>query len=229
LEGDSDMIFVILLFLFVLLLGIIEQYNHNKRLNALKIRVNVNGTRGKSTVTRLITGVLKEANYKVIGKTTGTSARIIFWYKKEEKPIKRGPLGANIIEQKKVLKEVSKLGSDAFVSECMAVNPDYQIVFQEKLLKANVGVIVNVREDHLDLCGPTLDFIAESFTATIPYNGHLIITHSKYDDYFIKEAKKRNTKTIIADESKIPENFLSEFGYVLFPENVCGSRSIGNR
>lgn len=49
----------------------------------------------------------------------------------------------------------------AIVNECMAVNPDYQIVFQEKLLKANVGVIVNVMEDHMETLGPTLDEVAK--------------------------------------------------------------------
>lgn len=211
---------VIFLLLVVLLLGIIERVNHNKNLSKINTRVNINGTRGKSTVTRLITGVLKEAGIKVVGKTTGTSARIIYWDKDEEKPITRGPLGPNIIEQKSVVREAAKLEAEAFVTECMAVNPDYQIAFQKSLVKANIGVIVNVREDHLDLCGPTLDFIAESFTATIPQDGYLIITDSEYNDFFTKIAEKRNCKTIIADESKIPNGYLDKFGYVIFPENV---------
>ena len=40
----------------------------------LKIRINVNGIRGKSTITRMTCAVLKEAGYKVIAKTTGTAA-----------------------------------------------------------------------------------------------------------------------------------------------------------
>ena len=214
------MFLAILLILGLLSLGIIEQVNHNKHLTSIHTRVNVNGTRGKSTVTRLITAVLKEADIQVVGKTTGTSARVIYWNKDEEKPIARGSLGPNIIEQKSVVKEAAGLGAEAFVTECMAVNPDYQVTFQEKLVKANIGVIVNVREDHLDLCGPTLDFIAESFTATIPWNGFLIITASEYNDYFNKIAEKRNCKVIIADETKIPSGYLDQFGYVIFPENI---------
>ncbi|KPU45979.1 capsule biosynthesis protein CapB [Oxobacter pfennigii] len=214
------MFLVIFLVAGVILLGVVEQVNHNKNLSSINTRVNVNGTRGKSTVTRLITGILKESGVKVVGKTTGTSARILYWDKDEEKPIVRGPLGPNIIEQKSVVREAAMLGAEAFVTECMAVNPDYQITFQEKLVQANIGVIVNVREDHLDLCGPTLDFIAESFTATIPKNGFLIISDSEYNDYFTKMAEKRNSKTIIADNSKIPDGYLDKFGYVIFPENV---------
>ena len=213
--------FSIALIIFVFILGIYEQIQHNKNLNCIDLRINVNGTRGKSTATRLITGMLKEAGIKVVGKTTGTSARIIYWNKKEEEPIKRGPLGPNIIEQKTVIKKVAKLGTSALVTECMAVNPDYQITFQEKLVKANIGVIVNVREDHMDVCGPTLDFIAESFTATIPKNGTLIVADSKYNDYYTQEAKKRNSKIIITNEKEIPDGYMEKFRYIIFPENIA--------
>jgi poly-gamma-glutamate synthase PgsB/CapB len=221
-KGDRiDLQFVIALIIFVFVLGVYEQIKHNKNLNLIDLKINVNGTRGKSTATRLITSILKEAGIAVVGKTTGTSARIIYWNKEEEEPIKRGPLGPNIIEQKTVVKKAVKLGSSAFVTECMAVNPDYQIIFQEKLVKANIGVIVNVREDHMDLCGPTLDFIAESFTATIPRNGILVVADSEYNDYYTREAKKRNSRIIIADEKEIPDGYLEKFKYIIFPENIA--------
>ncbi len=220
--------FAIALIIFVFILGVCEQIRHNKNLNQINHRININGTRGKSTATRLITGILKEAGVKVVGKTTGTSARIIYWNKEEEEPIIRGPLGPNIIEQKAVVKKAVKLGASAFVTECMAVNPDYQIIFQEKLVKANIGVIVNVREDHMDVCGPTLDFIAESFTATIPKNGTLIIDDSSYNDYFTKEAKKRNCRILIADQKEIPDGYLEKFTYVIFPENVAIALAVAN-
>src|SRR5699024_1823246 len=126
--------------------------------------------------------------YKTIGKTTGTSARLIYWDTAEEEPIKRRPEGPNIHEQKMVVKKASQLGAEALVSECMAVNPDYQIIFQDTLLQANIGVIVNVLEDHMDGMAPTLDNVAEAVTATIPYNVDLIVYESPYVDYFTKEA-----------------------------------------
>lgn len=213
--------YAIALMVLVFLLGVYEQIRHNKNLNRMELRINVNGTRGKSTITRLITSILKEAGVKVVGKTTGTSARILYWNKEDEEPIKRGRLGPNIIEQKVVVKKAVRLGASAFVTECMAVNPDYQITFQEKLVKANIGVIVNVREDHMDLCGPTLDFIAESFTSTIPRNGTIIVGSSGYNDYFTKEANKRNCRILIADEREIPDGYLEKFRYIIFPENVA--------
>lgn len=206
--------------IIVFLIGVFEKKRHQKNIDAIPIRINVNGIRGKSTVTRLITGILKEAGYKTVGKTTGTDARMIYWDRKEENPIKRKPQGPNIGEQKEVIKEVVDLEADALVSECMAVNPDYQIIFQEDLLQANIGVIVNVLEDHMDVMGPTLDEIAEAFLATIPYNGHLIVNESPYVDFFRAEADKRNTKLIVADNSKISEEFLRQFEFMVFPDNA---------
>ncbi len=161
-----------------------------------------------------------EAGYKTVGKTTGTDARMIYWDTPEEKPIKRKPQGPNIGEQKEVMKETVERGANAIVSECMAVNPDYQIIFQEELLQANIGVIVNVLEDHMDVMGPTLDEIAEAFTATIPYNGHLVITDSEYTDFFKEKAAERNTEVIIADNSKITDEYLRKFEYMVFPDNA---------
>lgn len=212
-----------LIFLIALLLfsaGVLERIRHQKNVDAVPIRVNINGVRGKSTATRLITGILKEQGHHVIGKTTGTDARMLFWDTTEEMPIRRRPEGPNINEQLRVLKEVEKRGANALVSECMAVTPDYQITFQKEMLQANIAVIVNVLEDHMELLGPTLDEVAESFTSCIPYKGKLIVSEGPYVEFFKKEAARRKTDVIVADNSRISEDFLKQFSYMVFPENA---------
>ncbi|MED4179753.1 MULTISPECIES: poly-gamma-glutamate synthase PgsB [Priestia] len=212
---------VILICLFlVLAYGAWEQIKHQKNIDSIPVRININGIRGKSTVTRLITGIVTEAGYKTVGKTTGTSARMIYWFTEEEKPIVRRPEGPNIGEQRRVVKEAARLQAEALVSECMAVNPDYQITFQEKMIQANIGVIVNVLEDHMDVMGPTLDEVAEAFLATIPYKGHLITVEGPYLEYFKTVAAKRRTKVIVADNSRITDEFLRKFDYMVFPDNA---------
>lgn len=215
------MLLIPILIVIAVLIGVIEWQQHQKNIRKLPIRININGIRGKSTVTRLVTGIFIEAGYKTVGKTTGTSARKIYWNRTEEEPIKRPAEGPNINEQKRVVASTAKTGAEALVSECMAVNPDYQKVFQEKLLQANIGVIVNVLDDHMDVMGPTLDEVADAFTSTIPYNGQLIITDDAYKDFFIQEASRRNTNVIVADTDRIETSFLRQFNYTLFPENVA--------
>ena len=198
-----------------------------RNVEKIPISVNINGIRGKSTVTRLITSILTEAGYKTVGKTTGTAARMIYWFQDDEDIIVRQPQGANIGEQLKVLQKAADLNAEALVCECMAVNPDYQKVFQFRMLEANIVVIVNVLEDHLDVMGPTLDQIAQAFGATIPYNGFLITIDCAYTNYFKQIAKERNTKVIIADNSKITDEYLAKFDYMIFPDNASLALAVG--
>lgn len=206
--------------LVMFVLGRVEYKKHQKNIDSISIRINVNGIRGKSTVTRLITTMIRESGLKTIGKTTGTSARMLYW-NNEEKPIIRRREGPNIGEQRIVVKEAADLGAEALVCECMAVNPDYQITFQNQLLQANIGVIVNVLEDHMDVLGPTLDEVAQAFLATIPYNGVLVTIESDYLDLFKRVAKERNSKVIVADTEQVEEMYLRKFNYMVFPDNVA--------
>lgn len=200
--------------------GILEKRYVNRNINQIPTRILINGIRGKSTVTRLITGILKEAGYQVVGKTTGSAARMIYWDKDEEEIIYRRPGGPNINEQRSVLAKAAKYGANAIVSECMAVNPDYQKVLQNDFVKATLVVIVNVLEDHLDVMGPTTDQIAEAFTNTIPYNGDLVVSQNEYVNYYKRVAGRRNTKVHVADDSLISEEFLKSFPYMVFPQNA---------
>lgn len=215
-------LWLILISLCVLcILGILEKINNEKNIKKLKVRINVNGIRGKSTITRMTTAVLREAGYKVIGKTTGTAARTIFWNTEEEEEIDRGARGANIVEQIHVVKNAADMGADALVCECMAVEPHLQVTYQHQIIHANIVLIVNVLEDHLDVMGPTTTQIAHAFARTIPKNGTVIIQNSEFNDFFMQEAKKVNAKVVIADESQIPEGFLDKFNYLVFPNNVA--------
>lgn len=201
--------------------GIYEKKQIKKNVDKIPLRVNVNGIRGKSTATRFITAILEEAGYKVIGKTTGTSARMIFWGMKKEIPIKRRPVGPNIGEQVAVLKQAGSRKADALVCECMAVKPEYQEIYQKEIIQANIVVITNVVEDHLDEMGPTTDQIAWAFAKTIPYEGILVITEGKYANYFKKVAEKRKTKVVCLDPEIIPQEYIDKFPYIVFKNNCA--------
>ena len=216
-----DIIIILILLLVLIFIGIKEQKRNERNIKKIPIRVNVNGIRGKSTVTRLISAVLTEAGYNNIGKTTGTAPRMIYAKETMEKEIQRKPKGISISEQLKVIDEAAKANVDSLVCECMAVKPEYQKIYQEKMIQANIGVIVNVLEDHLEEMGPTTDEVAQAFTSTIPYNGKLIIPQGKYTDYFKNIAKERNTEVYIADEKEIPEDYLGKFDYLVFPNNIA--------
>jgi len=198
--------------------GIIEQINHLKRVKKIPIRIHVNGTRGKSTTTRLIAAGLREAGFKVIAKTTGTLPRIIL-EDGTEIPIKRRG-NANITEQIKIFTEAAKRKADALVLECMAVNPEPQWVSEHKMVNSTIGVITNVREDHLEDIGPGLNNMAESLKLTIPQNGVLVTAEKDYFTIFKEQADKLKTKIIWANPNDISDKIIKKFDYMNFKENV---------
>lgn len=57
--------------------GFWEYRTHRSNLDRIPVRIHVNGTRGKSSVTRLIAAGLRAGPRRTIAKTTGTMPRLI--------------------------------------------------------------------------------------------------------------------------------------------------------
>ena len=194
---------------------------HEARIQQLPIRIHVNGIRGKSTVTRLIAGVLREGGFRTVGKTTGSAARVIH-EDGNESPIQRKG-AATILEQIKIVKEHVKPDTEALVIECMAVNPIYQNVSQHQIVKGNITIITNVREDHQDLMGDTLPEIADSLSNTIPVNGLLITAEDRLAlrEQLANNAAANGSDFLYADPALVTDEDLKAFNYLTFKENLA--------
>ena len=57
--------------------GAAESHRHRRRLEQIPTRIHVNGTRGKSSVARLIAAGLRESGLRTCCKTTGTLPQMI--------------------------------------------------------------------------------------------------------------------------------------------------------
>lgn len=198
-----------------------ESIAHTRRLNGLRYRIHVNGIRGKSTVTRILAGAMREAGLVAIAKSTGTAAAVVNRHGVDE-PIRRtGP--ATILEQIDVVRRYVDDEVDALVIECMALKPAYQEVSERRIVRSNIGVLTNVREDHQDVMGETLEEIARSLLSTCPIRGTLITAEQSPGLLRIihREAARRGTEVVVADPSLVTDADLSRFDYVAFKENVA--------
>ena len=190
-----------------------EKVITNIRRSSFKYVIHINGIRGKSTTTRLIDAGIRNCGYKVFSKTTGTIPTIINT-ENGDVIIKR--LGnANIREQIRMIKQAHKEKAEVLVLECMAVNPELQYICERQILEANITVITNVRPDHIQDMGETLDDIAIAFCNTIPKNGHLVINDSDYKQLFMEKSKLLNTECHIAKE------YLGNDKLDTFEENIA--------
>jgi poly-gamma-glutamate synthase PgsB/CapB len=194
---------------------------HEARLQQMHVRVHVNGIRGKSTVTRLVAGILREAGYRTLAKTTGSAAMVIH-EDGNESPIQRGG-AATIVEQIDIIRKHVSPDTDALVIECMAVNPVYQRVTQDQIVKGNITVITNVREDHQDVMGDTLEEITDSLSNTIPYGGTLITAEEREPlrEQLERHTRARGSRFVYADPAWVTDEDLKGFDYLTFKENLA--------
>jgi poly-gamma-glutamate synthase PgsB/CapB len=209
---------LILVTLFVLY-GIVEYRRHCRYRDSIPVRVQVNGTRGKSSVTRLIAAGLRAGGMKVIAKTTGTMPRFIL-SDREEEPIPR-PGKPNIIENVRIVRRAAQMKPQAIVFECMALVPQYQWVDAHRLLRPTHGVITNARADHLDVMGPTVRDVAQALANTVPEKARFFTAEQELLPIFADRAKRLHTVVNATRADSVSDEEMKGFSYVEHKENAA--------
>lgn len=214
------MIFLIIATFILILNWVIEYARHCRNMNAIPYRIHVNGTRGKSSVTRLIAAGLRAGGVRCVAKTTGTMPRFIHPDGTESAIVRL--MGANIIEQKYMFRNAVSMKPQAIIIECMAVNPVYQWVAEHRLVKATCGVLTNARLDHTDQMGETVPSIAKSLANFFPHD-KVCFTAENVDNIYnvLKErADYKNTDLRqILPHDVTPEE-LNAFSYIEHADNI---------
>jgi poly-gamma-glutamate synthase PgsB/CapB len=217
----SDAIVILLTACGVLIvLGVLEFILHRRRLSKIPIRIHVNGTRGKTSVTRLIAAGLREAGIRCVAKTTGTVPRFVLPNGREV-PVYR-PGGPNVIEQKQAVTMAAAQRAEALVVECMALQPQLQWLSESRLVRSTHGVITNARPDHLDVMGPTEDDVAHALAATVPVGGVFVTAERKHRAFFQQVAEERGSRFRAGEDISraLTPDDLAGFSYLEHEENV---------
>jgi len=216
---------VVLFIVLGVLLGFMawEYQVHLRNLRKVPLRIHVNGTRGKSSVTRLIAAGLRSGGMTTCAKTTGSRPRMILEDGSEYTIQRQGR--ANILEQLRAVAVASRRGAQALVAECMALNPSLQVLCEEKMIRSSIGVITNVRADHLDVMGPAVEDVARALGGAVPRKNPLVTAEN--DPELLKilkqAAEKQKAKLVLVtpDGEGITEEIMRKFPYVEHPENVA--------
>jgi len=197
---------------------------HKRALSKIPIRIHVNGTRGKSSVTRLIAAGLRTGGMSVLGKTTGSSPRILDLYGKDRHIHRLA--NASIGEQTRFLRYFSHYRPQAVVLECMAVQPQYQWVSEQRMLHSTHSVITNSRLDHIEEMGPTLEDISQSLGNTIPFKGKIFTAEQENLDILEDIAEKRGTSIKAVTSGDVDADDMHGFNHIEHPENVALALSV---
>ena len=194
-----------------------ERYRHQHNLARFKLRIHVNGTRGKSGVTRLIAAGLRGGGYRPFAKVTGTAAK---WIEPDgtERLIPRRGL-PNIRELIETARQATRVRADALVCECMALQPELQAFCERQLLRSQIGVITNVRHDHEEVMGPDLPAIAASLARTAPQGGTMVVTPDTAA--LLPKSATEASKLRVVDPASVSDQELAGFAFAVEAENVA--------
>ncbi len=220
----NTLLIIYLVALLLLLVGflVIENIFHLRTLKKIPVRIHVNGTRGKSSVARLIAAGMRGAGLRTCVKTTGTDARMID-PEGNESPVYRVGY-TNVIEQVKVMRWAVKNNAKAIVIECMALQPLLQSLCERRIVQSTHGVLTNARPDHLDVMGPSERDVAMAMAGTMTVNGDYFTSEREHLDFFEYAAKDRGSIIHSVSDKEIDDLTDEEmrvFSYTEFKVNVA--------
>ncbi len=160
-----------------IILGLIflslESFRLARTRRQLKWRIAVGGIRGKSSVTRLIAGALREGGIRVMARTTGSRPVVIFPDGHEEE-VRRFSL-PNILEGKRFLRLAKKEAAEALVVELMAIQPECLEVEVRKIFKPQCLLFTNFRPDHREKLGRTRREVAQNLLRAAFKGGNVFL------------------------------------------------------
>lgn len=192
------MIALLVSVIIFLLYLIYERIVLNRRIRAVPLRISITGTRGKSSVTRLLASVLREDGRKALAKTTGSQAQYVLPDGREVDISRRGI--TSIIEQKKLFKKAADVNAGCIIAEIMSIHPENHYIESHQLLKPHIVVITNVRRDHIDAMGKTEEEIASVLSLDIPENAKVFVPEKENRQLFKTAVKNSGGELITVQE-----------------------------
>ncbi len=204
------MVIAVIVLLALILLGAVENILHQRALRRIPIRVLVNGTRGKTTVTRMAASVLNTAGIRAYAKTTGSEARWVF-PDGAERSCRREGRPANIMEQLPFVRLAVRGKAQAIVVECMAQRPENQRLMADRLIRPTHVLMTNAYVDHVEEIGRTEEETIAVLCQSVPEESTVIAHDPRFGLYGQK---------LVTAEGDFPPEAFSQCGFPVHEDNV---------
>jgi gamma-polyglutamate synthase len=206
----------------VLVMLIFEKLNIQRCVDSLPLRIHVNGTRGKSTVTEYIGAGILGDHMDVMTKITGIIPT--YFYNGTAHIIHRTG-AARVHEQIGLIRFASKLKVKGVVLECMSISPELQRI-ESSVFQPHIYVITNIRKDHYEEMGKSTEELADHICGAIPANCTVVTNEIRFLSKIKEKAALRNSKVIsLRDLNFEPEKDLPSG---VFTENLFLAYAVCN-
>ena len=180
--------FNIVLMIVLLVLSLMESILHCIALKKIPFRILVNGTRGKTTTTRLIAAALRDKGIRTYAKTTGSDAQII----KDDGSVVmlKRRRGVRLAENISFVHKAAKAGCRCIVVECMALHEESQRMMASKFIRPTHTIIINTLSDHMDAMGEKREDVAWTLSQSVDKDTKLYVTEDFYDSLNVRSFNK---------------------------------------
>lgn len=207
------MVPVTVIFIIAVGLLITEKIIISRNVTSLGLRIHINGTRGKSSVTEYISAGLLNGEKRVIAKITGIFPTLID--NGTSRILKRAGV-ARVQEQFSVIRYAASRKADALVLECMSISPELQRL-ESRIFRPHIYVITNIKDDHREVMGETPEEQAVSICNAIPKNCRVITNERRFLDLIRESAAQKNSTVIIPAEA---DGITGQLPPGVFSENI---------
>ncbi|MEI7423083.1 MAG: poly-gamma-glutamate synthase PgsB [Prolixibacteraceae bacterium] len=203
-------------FILSIILGmlILEKSAVQRGVRNLQLRIHVNGTRGKSSLTEYIAAGLLNTRPEVMAKITGIIPKII--HNGIEHKINRIG-GARVQEQFNVIRYASKNRVNSLILECMSINPELQRM-EGRVFKPHIYVITNIKDDHREEMGKNIEEQATAICQAIPEKCTVITNEVHFLEKIRDHAIVKGSRVIVPERSF--RESLENLPFGVFPENI---------
>lgn len=193
---------------------------------AIPVSIGGWGTRGKSGTERIKAALFSSLALKVITKTTGCEATLIYARSNGEQfevPLFRPFDKASIWEQSDVLHFAKEVKADVFLWECMGLTPRYVKILRN-WMNDNFSTITNAYPDHEDILGPTGIDVAKEMANFIPKQSLVFTSEQTMMPILDKDAQTKQTSLVQVhwgEGYQITPDIKALYPYEEHPDNIA--------